>query len=118
MLEKSLSRKKMLLYENCVAVAVPSLYEELPMVVLEAMSCRKAVVASDVGGIPMLVKHGKNGFLVKPGDPKSLEKFIRILFEDANLRKNMGSFGRKLVEKEFTVDKMVGQTLKVYDSLS
>ena len=108
---------KKLLYENCVAVAVPSLYEGLPMVVLEAMACRKAVVASDVGGIPILIRHGKNGFLVKPGDSKSLEKFIRTLFEDANLRKNMGSFGRKLVEEEFTVDKMVDETLKVYKSL-
>lgn len=112
----SLAVKKQL-YENCLAVAVPSLYEGLPMVVLEAMSCRKAVIASDVGGIPMLIRHGKNGFLVKPGDSKNLEKFIKILLEDANLRKNMGSFGRKLVEKEFTIDKMVGKTLKVYESL-
>ena len=112
----SLAVKK-LLYENCLAVAVPSLYEGLPMVVHEAMACRKAVIASDVGGIPLLIRHGKNGFLVKPGDSQSLEKFIRILFEDANLRKNMGSFGRKLVEKEFTVDKMVDETLKVYESL-
>jgi len=108
---------KKLLYENCLAVAVPSLYEGLPMVVLEAMACRKAVVASDVGGIPMLIRHGKNGFLVKPRDSESLENFIRILLEDANLRKNMGSFGRKLVEKEFTIDKMVSETLKVYESL-
>lgn len=105
------------LYENCLAVVVPSLYEGLPMVILEAMACRKAVIASDVGGVPTLIRHGKNGFLAKPRDPKSLEKFIRILFEDANLRKNMGSFGRKLVEKEFTVDKMVDETLKVYESL-
>ena len=112
----SLTDKK-LLYENCLAVVVPSLYEGLPMVVLEAMAYSKPVLASNVGGTPMLVKHGKNGFLVKPGDPKSLEKSIRILFEDANLRKKMGSFGRRLVEKEFTVDRMVGKTLKVYESL-
>lgn len=112
----SLTDKK-LLYENCLAVVVPSLYEGFPMVVLEAMACKKAVVASDVGGIPLLIRHGKNGFLVKPGDSKSLEKFIRILLEDANLRKNMGSFGRRLVEKEFTIDRMVDQTLKVYNSL-
>jgi 1,4-alpha-glucan branching enzyme len=108
---------KKLLYENCIAVVVPSLYEALPMVILEAMAYGKAVIASDVGGIPMMVKHGKNGFIVKPEDSKSLEKFIRILLENANLRKNLGSFGRKLVENEFTIDKMVGETLKVYESL-
>ena len=112
----SLADKK-LLYENCLAVAVPSLYEGLPMVVLEAMACRKAVIASDVGGIPMLIKHGENGFLVKPGDYKSLEKSIRTLLEDEDLRKSMGSCGRKLVAKEFTIDKMVDETLKIYKSL-
>jgi glycosyltransferase involved in cell wall biosynthesis len=108
---------KKLLYENCLAVAVPSLYEGLPMVVLEAMACRKVVIGSDVGGIPTLIKHGKNGFLVKPEDSKSIEKFIRTLLEDANLREKMGSFGRRLVEEEFTVDRMVDKTLKVYESL-
>jgi glycosyltransferase involved in cell wall biosynthesis len=108
---------KKALYKNCFAVAVPSLYEGLPMVILEAMASRKAVVASDVGGISTLIKHRKSGFLVKPGDVKSLEKFIRILLEDANLREKMGSFGRKLVEKEFTIEKMVDGTLKVYESL-
>jgi 1,4-alpha-glucan branching enzyme len=110
-------RVKKLLYENCVAVVAPSLYEGLPMMILEAMACRKAVVASDVGGIPSLIRHGKNGFLTRPKDVKDLEKFVRILVEDANLRKDMGSFSRKLVEKEFTVDKMVDKTLKVYQSL-
>jgi glycosyltransferase involved in cell wall biosynthesis len=105
------------LYKNCVAVVVPSSYEGLPMVILEAMACKKTVIASDVGGIPLLIVHGKNGFLVKPGDSRSLEKFIRILLEDPDLRKNMGSFGRKLAEEKFTVDKTVCATLRVYKSL-
>jgi len=111
----SLTDKK-LLYENCLAAVVPSLYEGLPMVVLEAMACGKAVVASGVGGIPLLIRHGQNGFLTKPKDSESLEKFIRVLLENANLRENMGAFGRDLVEKEFSVDHMVDRTLKVYDS--
>jgi glycosyltransferase involved in cell wall biosynthesis len=112
----SLADKK-LLYENCLAVVVPSLYEGLPMVVLEAMACGRAVIGSDVGGIPVLIKHGKNGFLAKPEDSTNIEKFIRTLAEDTNLRKKMGSLGRKLVEKEFTIDKMVNKTLRVYESL-
>jgi glycosyltransferase involved in cell wall biosynthesis len=105
-----------ILYRNCAFVVVPSLYEGLPTVVLEAMACRKAVIASRVGGIPLLIRHGQNGFLTKPGDSESLEKFIRILLEDADLREKMGSFGRRLVENEFTVDNMVDRTLKVYES--
>jgi glycosyltransferase involved in cell wall biosynthesis len=108
---------KKTLYENSLLVVVPSIYEALPMVVLEAMACGKAVVASDVGGIPMLIKDGKNGFLTYPGDPKGLERAIRVLCNDESLRKSMGSFGRKLLEAEFTSDKMVDRTLKLYDSL-
>jgi len=110
-------RVKKILYENSLAVVVPSLYETLPMVGLEAMACSKAIVASDVGGIPMLIRHGKNGFLAKPGDSKSIEKFVRMLYDDENLRKSMGSFGRKLVEKEFAINKMVDRTLELYKSM-
>jgi glycosyltransferase involved in cell wall biosynthesis len=105
-----------ILYRNCAFVVVPSLYEGLPTVVLEAMACGKAVVASGVGGIPLLIRHGQNGFLTKPRDSEGLEKFIRLLLENANLRENMGAFGRKLAEKEFSVNRMVCDTLKVYDS--
>ena len=108
---------KKTLYENSLALVVPSLYEGLPMVILEAMANRKAVIASDTGGIPLLVRHGKNGFLAKPEDSKTLERFIRILLEDAKLRTNMGLYGRRLMEKEFTIDKMASETLNVYKLL-
>ena len=105
------------LYNNCVAVVLPSLSEGLPMVLLEAMACSKPIIASNVGGIPLLVKHGKNGFLMKPEDSGSLEKFIRALLENPKLKKDMGFYGRKLAENNFTVDKMVSETLMVYKSL-
>jgi len=105
------------LYENSLLVVVPSLYEALPMVVLEAMACGKAVVASNVGGIPLLVRNGKNGFLAKPADPKDLARLMTILYEDEKLRENMGSSGRKFVEKEYSVEHMVDRTVKVYESL-
>jgi glycosyltransferase involved in cell wall biosynthesis len=108
---------KKLLYENCLAVVVPSIYETFPMVVLEAMVCSKPVVASNIGGIPSMVKHGRNGFLVKPRDVRGLEISITKLCADPNLSSKMGLLGRKLVEEQFTVDRMVDETLKVYDSL-
>jgi glycogen(starch) synthase len=112
----SMTTKK-LLYENCLTVVVPSIYETFPMVVLEAMTCSKPVVASNVGGIPSIVKHGKNGFLVKPKDVRGLEISISKLCADPDLRSGMGLLGRKSVEEEFTVDRMVDKTLKVYESL-
>ena len=100
-----------------LTVVVPSIYETFPIVVLEAMVCGKPVVASNVGGIPSMVKHGKKGFLVKPKDVKGLEIFIDKLCADPNLRSGMGLLGRKSVEEEFTADRMVDETLKVYESL-
>lgn len=105
------------LYENSLLVVVPSLYEAFPMVVLEAMASGKAVVASNVGDIPSLVRNGESGFLAKPGDSKDLERLVNTLCDDSKLRESMGSSGKRLVEKEFSVDRMVDQTLKVYESL-
>lgn len=108
---------KRILYENSLLVVVPSLYEALPMVVLEAMACGKALVASNVGGIPQLVIDGKNGFLAKPGDSQDIERLVSILCEDRRLRESMGALGREMIEKEFNVDQMVDRTLRVYESL-
>jgi glycosyltransferase involved in cell wall biosynthesis len=108
---------KKALYENCLTVVVPSMYETFPMVVLEAMVCSKPVIASNVGGIRLMVKDGRNGFLVKPGDTKGIETSIRRLCEDPELSRKMGNIGRRLVEEEFSVDEMVNSTLKVYESL-
>lgn len=108
---------KKLLYKNCLTVVVPSIYETFPMVVLESMACSKPVIASDVGGNRFLIKHGKNGFLVKPKNVRGIEVFIKSLCEDSKLGRRMGKSGRKLVEKEFSLDKMVDKTLQVYESL-
>jgi glycogen(starch) synthase len=110
-------KDKKALYKNSLMVVVPSLYDTLPMVVLEAMACGKAVIGSTVGDIPMLIRDGKNGLLTHPGDTKSLQRAMRILYDDENLRKSMGLFGRELLEKEFTSDKMAERTLKLYNSL-
>lgn len=112
----SLGIRKML-YENSLFVVVPSLYEILPTVILEAMAFGKAVIASNVGGIPLMVKNGRNGFLTRPGDSGDLARYMRVLYEDSKLREQMGWLGRKMVESGFSVERMVDRTLKVYESL-
>lgn len=112
-------RVKKLLYDASLAVVLPShLFEVLPMAILEGMAHCKPVLATNIGGNSFMIKHGENGFLSKPKDPENLAKYIDILCEDQALRRKMGMFGRKLVEKEFTLDRMLSETLKVYDSLS
>jgi len=112
-------RAKKLLYEASLAAVLPSsAYEVSPMSILESMASSKPVIASDVQGNSFMVQHGKNGFLSKPRDPVNLAKFINVLYEDRALRRRMGMLGRELVEKEFALDRMLSETLKVYDSIS
>jgi glycosyltransferase involved in cell wall biosynthesis len=99
-------------------VVLPSTVDEVfPMVILEAMACSKPVIATNVGGVPLLIEHGKNGFLSRPKNSKELARFIRALCEDPSLGRKMGLRGRKKVEEEFTVDRMTSETLKVYETL-
>jgi glycosyltransferase involved in cell wall biosynthesis len=109
---------KKLFYEASLAVVLPSTVDEVfPMVILEAMACSKPVIATNVGGVPLLIEHGKNGFLSRPKNSKELARFIRALCEDPSLGRKMGLRGRKKVEEEFTVDRMTSETLKVYETL-
>jgi len=108
---------KRLLYESCLTVVVPSMHETLPTVVMESMTYGKPVIATNVGGNPFMVKNGKNGFLVAPKDTEGMSQFIKILYENPDLRKKMGAYGRELAEKNFSYEKMTTETLKVYESL-
>jgi glycosyltransferase involved in cell wall biosynthesis len=111
-------RLKKLLYQNSLAVVLPSsVYETSPMVILEAMSCSKPVIATNIGGNPYMIRHGENGFLSKPRDSENLANLISVLCENETSGRKMGRRGRKLVENEFTSEKMVNRTLKIFESL-
>ena len=95
---------------------LPSMNEGMGRVLVEAMAAAKPVVASNVGGIPDLVKHGLNGFLARPGDSRELAAYIEKLLGDDHLRTAMGARGRKLAEN-YTVDKMASKIDALYISL-
>jgi glycosyltransferase involved in cell wall biosynthesis len=107
---------KKLLYESCIVVVVPSTYDVLPTVVLEAMMNNKPVIATNVGGIPFMVRNGKNGLLVSPRDRKSLSGAIKTLCQNPDLGKRMGNCGGRVVKK-FSSGRMLRETLKVYEDL-
>jgi glycogen(starch) synthase len=110
-------RIRKLLYDASLTAILPSAYEVLPMTILETMASSKPIIASNVEGNSYMVKHGKNGFLSKHRDPVNLAEFINVLVEDRALARRMGKLGRKLVEQEFTMEKMVSKTLKTYESV-
>ncbi|MBU1700062.1 MAG: glycosyltransferase [Candidatus Eisenbacteria bacterium] len=93
---------------------MPSLWEGFGIVLLEAMGRELPVVASRVDAIPEIVREGETGFLVAARNVKDLQQRLSRLLADAGLRMKMGRAGRKVVETEFTISRMVENTLEVY----
>jgi len=98
-------------------VCLPSYREGLPKVLLEAASCGRAIIATDVPGCREIVHNGENGILVPLKDSSSLASAIKELINNPEKRKRMGKSGRKLVENEFSEEIVVNQTMKVYQEL-
>ncbi len=98
-------------------ICLPSYREGLPKVLLEAAACGRPVIATDVPGCREIVRDGENGLLVPPGDVWALVSAIRRLVSEPELRHKMGVRGRKIVETEFNLERVVDQTLAVYDLL-
>ena len=91
-------------------------YEGLPMVIIEAMSLGKPIVASDVGGISEIVRNGINGYVVD----NSAEAFatrIRAILEDSEKYEAFARASREIYNAELTVEKMVSSYLTIYESL-
>jgi glycosyltransferase involved in cell wall biosynthesis len=85
----------------CDLFVLPSFAEGVPVVLMEAMASRRAVVATRVAGVAELVEDGVAGALVPPGDPVALAARIGALLDDPGLRARMGEAGRAKVVAEF-----------------
>jgi glycosyltransferase involved in cell wall biosynthesis len=97
-------------------LVLPSLNEGMGRVLAEGMAAGLPIVATRVGGIPDLVKHGENGLLVPPGDAPALREAIRSLIQDPNRRKAMSQKGEAMCHP-FSVENMVNQISEVYERL-
>jgi glycosyltransferase involved in cell wall biosynthesis len=104
------------------AIAVlPSTYGEgLPKSLLEAASCGRAIIASDMPGCREIARPGgrgeETGLLVPPGDIAALAAAIGALARDRERRRAMGEAGRILVERDFAEQRIAAQTLALYES--
>jgi glycosyltransferase involved in cell wall biosynthesis len=83
------------------ALAVPSIYEGMPLVVLEAMAAGLPVVASRVAGIPEVVVDGETGWLVPPEEPAALAAALAALLADPAEAARRGAAGRRRVEERY-----------------
>lgn len=99
-------------------VCLPSSYGEgVPKVLIEAASCGRAIVTTNTPGCREIVKDGENGLLIPPKNPLALAIALRKLIENKQMRIKMGLRGRKIVEDEFSINKVVLQTLTLYEQI-
>ncbi len=91
-----------------------SLGEGLPNAVLEALYMERPVVATRVGGIPEVIKPGKNGILVNPCSAEQLADGIRFMLRNPGKAGEMGRNGRKAVAEKFSLDRMLGGYFELY----
>ena len=95
-------------------VAIPSLHEAIPQVGLQALATKTPVVASNVGGIPSIIRPGETGRLCVPGDAASLATALREALTDQAATQAMCERGRELVEREHTVEVMLDRLEDIY----
>jgi glycosyltransferase involved in cell wall biosynthesis len=96
----------------------PAVDEAFGLVLLEAMAGRKAVVATNVGGVGEIVADGETGLLVPPRDPDAIARAVCSLLADAQRRERMGNAGRHRVERDFTIEKTVRFYERLYEELT
>jgi glycosyltransferase involved in cell wall biosynthesis len=94
---------------------LPSRSEALSYVILEAGVANLPVIATAVGGIPEIIEDGQNGILVPPEDPEMLSLSLTLLAENTELRKKFGENLKQKISQEFSMDKMISDTLKLYE---
>src|SRR5579859_151955 len=96
---------------------MPSIWEGFGLVLLEAMAAARPIVASRVATIPEVVADGETGLLVPAGDPLALASALADLAEQPDLAARYGEAGRERLRRQFSVEKMVGDTELLYREL-
>ncbi len=103
-------------YQDCLLVAVPSIWDEpFGTVGLEAMFCGKPVVAFGVGGISDWLCDGMNGFLIRAKDHRGLAKRISFLFHNKKVALEMGKKGSEIYANRFSREKHVTRLLSLFN---
>ncbi|PMP71759.1 MAG: hypothetical protein C0187_03235 [Calditerrivibrio nitroreducens] len=95
----------------------PSRREAMPLAILEALGAGVPVIGSNTGGIPEAVDHGVNGFIFPSENAKEMAKYMNKLYDDLDLRKQMGINAKKSFNDRFSADIMYKSILKLYHEL-
>lgn len=105
-------------YINACAdvIVMPSLMEAVSLSALEGMATLKAVVATNVGGLPQIIHHEETGLLVSPEDPGALADSISRLYRDSKLRHDVAHRARELVVEQYSWEAIARKTVTFYQN--
>jgi glycosyltransferase involved in cell wall biosynthesis len=96
---------------------LPSLFEGLPNVILEAMACGKPVIATNVSGIPEVIVDHQTGILIPPKDSDAIAQAIFQMLRDTKKMRMMGKMSRKRVEEKFNLKQQVSAFAMLYEKM-
>lgn len=102
-------------YINSDLIVLPSENEAFPFVAIEALAFEKPVISTNVGGLPEVIRHNKTGMLVSYGDVPALADTMGLVLENEVLSTELAKNGKEFFLKNLTFDKMLKQTLAVYE---
>jgi len=100
--------------QRCTIFALPSRYEGLGCVYLEAMSTGKPAIGCREQGIAEVIQHGSNGFLVGAGNEKELTLALAMLLRDENRCRNLGAAARDTILDRFTLAHQAESLVRIY----
>jgi len=102
------------MYKKCLIHLMPTTsHEGLPLTILEGMSYGLVTIASDIGGIPSLITHNKDGVLISPGNSQELAQSLEKLMIDRSLMQTLSESARTTIIEGYSMEKMVNDTLEV-----
>jgi glycosyltransferase involved in cell wall biosynthesis len=104
-------------YSAATTYVLPSLGDNLPYTILEAMGCECPVVATAVGGIPEQVEDGKTGILMPNNAPSTIASALAVILEDPARAREMGQAGRRKVLATYTMEQFLQRHEELYQSM-
>ncbi|MCL6751573.1 glycosyltransferase family 4 protein [Nostoc sp. CCCryo 231-06] len=103
-----------LAYSAADVFILPSVEDNLPNTVMEALSCSTPCVSFNVGGLADMIVHQQNGYLAIPFNLEDFARGIRWILEDSERYKYLSKFSRQKVEQEFTLDLQAARYLRIF----
>jgi len=105
------------LQQSSAVIVQKSIREGFGLTITEALWKKKPVVASNIGGIPIQVKDGENGFLVEPDDTKGFADRIIQILQNPKLAEQMGKKGKEVVRKNFLITRLLSDYLDLFNDI-